>query len=116
MKQQAQLLRDFITEIVKTGKVELSKMTIRQEKVRAAIQNYIGGRISLGELLPDIIADVQRRIKDDDVTIAEEILKTKKIPATWRQDALLALPALKMIPSHAFHALAQIPSKNLRHK
>lgn len=115
-----ELLREAIKKIINEARAELPKSDIDKEEVRAAIQNYIGQAVNSGvvatpKALSIFINDIERAVKENDISIIKKIQGEKSSQKNWFQKALLALPTLKMFPFEAFRIPAQIPSTK-RHK
>ena len=119
MTTSHELLREAIKKIINDVRAELPTSDIDKEEVRAAIQNYIGravnsGTVTTSKYLSAFISDIERAVKENDISIVKKIQGEKSSQKNWFQKALLALPTLKMFPLEAFRADAQVPGTKRR--
>ena len=119
MTTSHELLRETIKKIINEVRAELPRSDIDKEEVRAAIQNYIGRAVNSGAVatpkdLSIFISDIEREVKENDISIVKKIQGEKSFQKNWFQKAALALPTLKMLPIEAFRSTAQVPSTKRR--
>ena len=119
MTTSHELLRETIKKIINEVRAELPRSDIDKEEVRAAIQNYIGKAVNSGVVanpkdLLIFISDIERAVKENDISIVKKIQGEKSSQKNWFQKAALALPTLKMLPLEAFRMPAQVPSTKRR--